>query len=93
MLGLSGLPASPTSVAGYLSEFGFPPDDREPATVSPLTRRLSAIGQAHSLARLRKLTKVVQLLPERDVLAAQGGYTVRRVPSYVLCDIPRKQEF
>jgi len=48
----SGSPASPESVAGYLSELGFPPDDREPATVSTLSRRLSAISQAHSLAGL-----------------------------------------
>jgi len=40
-------------------------------------------GDRPRTQRWWKVTKVVQLLPERDVLAAQDGCAVRRVPS---CD-------
>ncbi|HTT92595.1 MAG TPA: site-specific integrase, partial [Acidimicrobiales bacterium] len=33
-----------------VSELAFPDDDRDPAAVSTITRRLAAIGQVHSLA-------------------------------------------
>lgn len=49
-IGLDALPAAPGTVAGYVSELAFPSDDRDPAAVSTITRRLAALGQVHSLA-------------------------------------------
>ena len=46
-LGLRPLPATAGTVAGYLSELKAPPDDRRPATVATLTRRLAALSQIH----------------------------------------------
>jgi integrase len=49
-VGFDPLPAAPGVVAGYVSEMAFPPDDRPPAAVSTITRRLAGIGQVHQLA-------------------------------------------
>jgi integrase len=49
-VGFEALPAAPGVVAGYVSEMAFPPDDRQPAAVSTITRRLAGIGQVHQLA-------------------------------------------
>lgn len=37
---LGALPAAGGTVAGYVTELAFPPDDRAPAAVSTITRRL-----------------------------------------------------
>jgi integrase len=49
-VGFDPLPAAAGVVAGYVSEMAFPPDDRPPAAVSTITRRLAGIGQVHQLA-------------------------------------------
>ena len=49
-IGLESLPATPGTVAGYVSELAFPPDDRAAAAISTITRRLAGIGQVHQLA-------------------------------------------
>ena len=48
-LGVDALPASPAVVAGYVAELADPPDDRSPARVSTITRRLAAIGEGHKV--------------------------------------------
>ena len=45
-LGIDALPACSVVVAGYVGELADPPDDRSPARVSTITRRLTAIGEA-----------------------------------------------
>ncbi|MHB8295042.1 MAG: site-specific integrase [Acidimicrobiales bacterium] len=69
-IGFDPLPAAAGSVAGYVSELAFPPDDRDPAAVSTITRRLAAIGQVHSLAR--------QPNPCADALVREAMRGVRR---------------
>ncbi len=49
-VGFDPLPATPGMIAGYVSEMAFPPDDRAPAAVSTITRRLAGIGQVHQVA-------------------------------------------
>jgi len=49
-LGVDALPAAPAVVAGYVAELADPPDDRSPARVSTITRRLAAIGECHKLS-------------------------------------------
>jgi site-specific recombinase XerD len=49
-IGASALPATPSVVAAYLAERAEPPDDRRPAAVSTLTRRMAAIGEGHRAA-------------------------------------------
>ncbi|MGH9178295.1 MAG: site-specific integrase, partial [Acidimicrobiales bacterium] len=49
-VGLEALPAAPATVAGYVAEMASPPDDRSPAAVSTITRRLAAIGEGHKVA-------------------------------------------
>ena len=49
-LGVDALPAAPAVVAGYVAELADPPDDRKPARVSTITRRLAAIGEGHKMA-------------------------------------------
>ena len=49
-VGLAALPASPATVAAYIAELADPPDDRAPAAVSTITRRLAAIGEGHQVA-------------------------------------------
>ncbi|MDQ1419001.1 MAG: hypothetical protein QOJ52_963 [Acidimicrobiaceae bacterium] len=46
-MGLQPLPATPGTVAGYLSELKCPPDDRRPLSMATMTRRLAALGQVH----------------------------------------------
>jgi len=48
-VGLQPLPATPGTVAGYLSEMKAPPDDRPPLKVATMTRRLAALGQVHQV--------------------------------------------
>ncbi len=49
-LGVDALPAAPAVVAGYVAELADPPDDRSPARVSTITRRLAAIGEGHKVS-------------------------------------------
>jgi len=49
-VGLDPLPAAGATVAGYVAELAFPPEDRAAGAVSTITRCLAAIGQVHSLA-------------------------------------------
>ncbi len=49
-LGLDALPAAPATIAAYIAELADPGDDRSPAAVATITRRLAAIGEAHKLA-------------------------------------------
>lgn len=49
-LGLVSLPAAPATVAAYLAELAEPGDDRAPAAVSTITRRLAALGEGHKVA-------------------------------------------
>lgn len=49
-IGVPALPAAPSVVAAYLAELAEPPDDRSPAAVSTLSRRLAAIGEGHKAA-------------------------------------------
>jgi len=49
-IGTSALPAAPGVVAAYVAEMADPPDDRAPAAVSTITRRLAAIGEGHKAA-------------------------------------------
>ena len=60
MVGLEALPAGPGTVAAYVAEMADPPDDRAPAAVSTITRRLAAIGEGHKVAgHLNPCTEVV----------------------------------
>ncbi len=49
-LPVEALPATGNLVAACVAELAQPPDDRRPAKVSTITRRLAAIGEAHKLA-------------------------------------------
>jgi len=49
-LGADALPARPEVLAAYISEMAQPDDDRQPAAVATIERRLSAISKAHRLA-------------------------------------------
>lgn len=49
-LGIDFLPADAATVAAYVAELADPPDDRLPAAVSTITRRLAAIGEGHKVA-------------------------------------------
>ncbi|MGH9180489.1 MAG: site-specific integrase, partial [Acidimicrobiales bacterium] len=49
-VGVAFLPAHPGTVASYVAELADPPDDRLPAAVSTITRRLAAIGAGHKVA-------------------------------------------
>lgn len=49
-LGVDPLPARPEVLAAYLSELAQPGDDRPPAAVATIERRLTAISKAHRLA-------------------------------------------
>lgn len=49
-IGVRALPATPSVVAAYLAELADPADDRSPAAVSTLSRRLAAIGEGHKAA-------------------------------------------
>jgi len=70
-IGLEALPAAPATVAGYVAELAFPPDDRSPMAVSTITRRLAAIGQVHGLAHHRN--------PATDTLVREAMRGIRRV--------------
>lgn len=48
--GFDALPATAGTVAAYVAELAQPPDDRAPLKSSTITRRLSAISEAHRLA-------------------------------------------
>lgn len=69
-IGLEALPAAPATVAGYVAELAFPPDDRSPMAVSTITRRLAAIGQVHGLAHHRN--------PATDALVREAMRGIRR---------------
>lgn len=69
-IGLDALPAAPASVAGYVAELAFPPDDRSAMAVSTITRRLAAIGQVHGLAHHRN--------PATDALVREAMQGIRR---------------
>ncbi len=69
-VGLGPLPAEPATVAGYVAELAFPDDDRPPAAVATITRRLAAIGQVHGLAGYDN--------PAADPLVRQAMRGVRR---------------
>ena len=71
MLGVEPLPAAPAVLAAYLSELAQPGDDRRPAAVATIERRLSAIAQAHRVAGLAS--------PRRDPLVAETLRGVRRL--------------
>ena len=58
-------------LAAYLSELAKPGDDRPPAAVATIERRLSAIAQAHRVAGLGS--------PRRDPLVAETLRGVRRL--------------
>jgi len=70
-IGASRLPAAPGVVAAYVAELADPPDDRAPATVSTITRRLAAVGEGH------KATGRVNPRTDELVRATVGG--VRRM--------------
>lgn len=70
-LGADALPASPQVLAAYLSELAQPGDDRAPAAVATIERRLSAISKAHRLAG--------QPSPRSDPLVAETLRGVRRL--------------
>jgi len=69
-VGLDPLPAAAGAVAGYVAELAFPDDDRSPAAVSTIIRRLAAIGQVHGLAGHDN--------PAADPLVRQAMRGVRR---------------
>jgi len=70
-LGVEPLPALPEVLAAYLSELAQPGDDRAPAAVATIERRLSAIAQAHRVAGLPS--------PRSDPLVAETLRGVRRL--------------
>jgi site-specific recombinase XerD len=69
-VGVEALPAAPGTVAGYVAELAFPPDDRSALAVSSITRRLAAIGQVHSVAG--------QSNPATDALVHEAMRGIRR---------------
>ena len=70
-LGVEPLPAAPEVLAAYLSELAQPGDDRPPAAVATIERRLSAVAQAHRVAGLGS--------PRTDPLVAETLRGVRRL--------------
>lgn len=70
-LGAETLPAAPAVVAAYISELADPSDDRPPAAVATIERRLSAIAKAHRLAGATS--------PRADPLVAETLRGVRRL--------------
>ena len=49
-IGLTPLPATGATVAAYIAELAEPGDDRAPAAVATITRRLAALGEGHKVA-------------------------------------------
>jgi site-specific recombinase XerD len=70
-LGVAPLPAAPEVLAAYLSELAQPGDDRPPAAVATIERRLSAVTQAHRVAGLAS--------PRSHPLVAETLRGVRRL--------------
>jgi site-specific recombinase XerD len=70
-LGVEALPVRPEVLAAYLSELAQPGDDRNPAAVATIERRLSAIAQAHRVAGFGS--------PRRHPLVAETIRGVRRL--------------
>ena len=70
-LGADALPAAPEVLAAYLAELAQPGDDRTPAAVATIERRLSAIAQAHRVAGFGS--------PRADPLVAETLRGLRRL--------------
>lgn len=70
-LGVDPLPARPEVLAAYVCELAQPDDDRAPAAVATIERRLSAITQAHRLAG--------HPTPRSDPLVAETLKGIRRL--------------